>query len=193
MDTPAFEVIDHRGSLTPEDELARERARFPDALIWSEVEKVDGAVDRLHLLPKETLIVWTIPPSSEIWTAALSTVNPSRLILFATRPDTMKTARFLQRLAALAKYALNHKGGAAQLEAMAAAMGQRERSIQVGLQVLSALGKLDYRVGQAGEYQLRASDSPPSDKQDTLQKRLDLLLRETRAYQNYWQTMHIKG
>ena len=59
--------------------------------------------------------------------------------------------------------------------------------------MLSALGKLDYRVGPVGEYQLRAIDSPPGDKQDTLQKRLDLLLRETRAYQKYWQTMYIKG
>ena len=40
----------------------RENA-YPAALVWSEVEAIDGAVDRLGLKPSDTLIVWTIPPS----------------------------------------------------------------------------------------------------------------------------------
>ncbi|MDE2819124.1 MAG: single-stranded-DNA-specific exonuclease RecJ [Chloroflexota bacterium] len=189
----AIEQIDHRRSLAPAEQLQVELARFPDALIWSEVEKIAGAVDRLRLRPNETLVVWTAPPSAEIWSAALATVNPERLILFANRPDSESRASFLGRLAALVKYALNHKQGTAQLEALAAAMGQRERSVQAGLQVLRALGKLQYRIGRTGEYHLTGRDDPPSDDLRKLQNRLDMILRETRAYRDYWRKMQVKG
>ena len=189
----AFELIDHRLSQSPAEQLEAVLARFPDALVWSEVEAIAGAVDRLHLRSNDTLIVWTVPPSSESWSAALATVNPVRVVLFANRPDSENNASFLNRLAALIKYALKHKEGAAQLEALAAAMGQRERSVQVGLQVLRALGKLDYRLGKTGEYHLTQRDGPPSDDLNTLQNRLDMILRETRAYRDYWQQMQIRG
>lgn len=188
-----IEFIDHRQSMAPAEQLEAELARFPDALIWSEVEKIAGAVDRLRLGPNETLIVWTPPPSAEIWSAALATVNPARVVLFAKRPDSESRANFLGHLAALIKYALNHKNGMAQLEALAAAIGQRERSVQVGLQVLRALGKLRYRIGQTGEFHLTGRDDQPSGDLKMLQRRLDLILRETRAYRDYWQKMRVKG
>ena len=189
----AFEQIDHRLSKSPAEQFETVLARFPDALVWSEVEAIAGAVDRLHLRSNDTLIVWTVPPSSESWSAALATVNPVRVVLFANRPDSENNASFLNRLAALIKYALKHKEGAAQLEALAAAMGQRERCVQVGLQVLRALGKLEYWVGKTGEYHLTARDDPPSDDLNMLQNRLDMILRETRAYRDYWQQMQIRG
>ena len=189
----AFELIDHRLSQSPSEQLEAVLARFPDALVWSEVEKIAGAVDRLRLRSNDTLIVWTAPPSLESWSAALATVNPARVVLFANRPDSENRASFLQRLVALVKYCLKHQEGAAQLEALAAAMGQRERSVQVGLQVLRALGKLDCRVGKTGEYHLTQRDDPPGDDLNTLQNRLDMILRETRAYRDYWQKMQIRG
>ena len=189
----AVELVDHRRSAAPAEQLQFELARYPAALIWAEVDDIAGAVDRLGLRPRETLIVWTAPPSAEIWSAALAAVNPARVILFANRPDDDSRARFLGRLAALVKYALNHKNGLARIEALAAAMGQREISVQVGLQALRALGKLAYHVGRTGEYHLAQRDGRPSDDLKTLNKRLHLLLRETRAYRDYWQKMRVKG
>ena len=187
-----LELLDQRHSADMLADLARARERYPAALVWSEVEQVDGAADRLGLSGTDTFIVWTIPPSAEIWSAALATVNPERLVLFGMRPSRESTGRFLARLAALVKYAVNQRDGKAGLEALAAAMGERERSIQVGLQVLRAMGKLDYRVAAAGDYRLEPAENAPSDQLKTLQKRLGLLLRETRAYRNYWQTMKIQ-
>lgn len=189
----AVELIDHRRSAAPAEQLKLELGRFPAALIWSEVDEIAGAVDRLGLRSGETLIVWTAPPSAEIWSAALATVNPARVFLFANRPDSDSRARFLGRLAALVKYALNHKNGVARIEALAAATGQREVSVKVGLQALRALGKLAYRVGRTGEYHLTQRDAPPSDDLKTLNNRLDMILRETRAYRDYWRTMQVKG
>ena len=190
---PAFELLDHRQSKTPEADLQSARERFPDALVWAEVQRPVGAVDRLGLAPAETLIVWTIPPSFEIWAAALATVDPERLVVFGARPRLESRAAFLMRLAGLVKYALAQKDGVARPEELAAAMGDRELSVQVGLRLLRALGKLDYRVGRTGEYRLEAADRAPSAEVESLERRLDLLLRETRAYRNYWMTMRIGG
>ncbi len=187
-----YELLDMRKSRFTLTDLAKARERYPAAMVWSEVEQVDGAVDRLGLKAADTFIVWTIPPSAEIWSAALATVNPERLILFGMPPGRETMGNFLARLAALVKYAVNQKGGLVEAEVLAAAMGERERSLQVGLQVLRAMGKLDYRVGAAGDYRLELADKAPSDQLKTLQNRLNLLLRETRAYRNYWQTMKIQ-
>ncbi|MCY3831674.1 MAG: single-stranded-DNA-specific exonuclease RecJ [Chloroflexi bacterium] len=189
---PIYELHDYRQEPASLDLLARARNQYPAATIWSEGAKLAGAADRLGLEASETLIVCSAPPSAEIWSAALATVNPSRLILFGERARREKAKDFLERLASLVKYAVNQKGGVLSLDALAAAMGERERSVQVGLQVLRALGKLDYQVGASGECRLEWADKAPSDQLEALQKRLSLLLRETRAYRNYWLTMKIQ-
>jgi len=189
---PVYELQDFRQCAEPLKMLAQAREAYPTATIWAEVEETDGAVDRLQLTPSETLIVWTIPPADALWSAALATVNPSRLVLFGLRPPTETLTGFLARLAALVKYAVKRKDGLAGLETLAAAMADRERSVAVGLQVLRALGKLDYQVGASGDYRLALADGAPRDQLDALQKRLGLLLRETRAYRNYWLKMKIQ-
>lgn len=189
---PIYELYDHRGSEAPLAALAIAREQYPAALVWSEGEKIAGAVNRLGLGPSETLIVWTSPPAAEVWAAALATANPNRLIVFGMRAQMEKTSEFLARLAALLKFAVNKREGKAGLEALAAALGERERSVQVGLQVLRALGKLDYQLRATGEIELEFKDAAPSEQAPGLQKRLSLLLRETRAYRNYWLTMKLQ-
>ena len=190
---PTYDLIDFRGSGLPQSDLEAVFAPYPNCLIWSEADKVEGAVDRLHLQSAETLVVWTAPASAEIWSAALATVDPARLILIGTLPAGEKTNGFLERLAGLVKYAISSRGGTVGLEELAAALGQRERAVQVGLQVLGALGKLDCRVTESGLYQLELVDRAPQDDVDKWLERLDLLLREARAYRSYWLTMEIGG
>lgn len=189
---PVYKLLDKRQSADPQADLAKARESYPDAQIWAEVEQIDGAVDRLGLRMSDALIVGTVPPSAEVWAAALATVNPERLVLFGSRPPTEKMRDFLARLAALVKYAVNQRDGTAGLEELAAALGERERSVQVGLQVLRALGKLSYQVRASGEYRIKLADEAAGDQLAALQKRLRLLLRETRAYRNYWLTMKIQ-
>ncbi len=187
-----FELIDLRQSARPQVDLVAALTHYPDALVWSEVATSAAGVNRLHLVESETLIVWTVPPSAAIWSMGLEKVNPMRLILFGMRPDTETRARFMARLVALVKYALNRTRGVVRLETLAAAMGHRDRTVRCGLQVLRALGRLDYQLREAGEYQLSLPSESLGDKSDGLQERLDLLLRETRAYRNYWLTMPMR-
>ncbi len=188
---PSYELLDYRGSANPQSDLAGLREWHPTALVWAEVDRIAGAVNRLQLRSSETLIVWSAPPSAEIWAAALATVAPERLILFGARRTGESLSGYLERLAGLVKYSINQRGGVVSLEALAAATGQRERTAQVGLQVLRALGKLDYRVEDSGLYQLRWADAAPRENLEALRRRLDLLLRESRAYRGYWFKMDI--
>jgi len=194
-DEPAWELQDYRESDDRFSALAGAREWYPQAQIWSEAASASlaGAVNRLQLRASETLIVWTVPPSAEVWSAALATVSPDRLILFGALPDSANLASFLQRLAGLIKYSINQRGGAVGLEALAAATAQPDRTAQVGLQLLRALGKLDYHVAASGQYQLQAADNSPRGELGALRHRLDLLLRETRAYRNYWLKMDQRG
>ena len=139
------------------------------------------------------MIVWTVPPSSESWSAALATVNPVRVVLFANRPDSENNASFLNRLAALIKYALKHKEGRRNWRLWRQRWGSVNAAYKSACKCLRALGKLDYRLGKTGEYHLTQRDGPPSDDLNTLQNRLDMILRETRAYRDYWQQMQIRG
>ena len=194
-----FELIDQRQSVSPQADFAVMLARYPDALIWAEGEQPRlnlaqyGAapVNRLHLVESETLIVWTAPPSSAIWSAGLDAVKPARLILFGMRPNTETKAKLMPRLASLVKYAIHHKAGRVRLGDLAAALGHREETVRLGLQALQAWGRLDCQLLPAGEYQLSVPDEPPAGKSDKPQERLDLLLRETRSYRSYWLTMQM--
>ena len=190
---PSYELLDYRGSANPLSDLAGLREWHPTALVWAEVDRIAGAVNRLQLRSSETLIVWSAPPSAEIWAAALATVAPERLIVFGARKSGESLSGYLERLAGLVKYSINQRGGVVSLEALAAATGQRERTAQVGLQVLRALGKLDYRVEDSGLYQLWWADAAPRENLEALRRHLDLLLRESRAYRGYWLTMEMQG
>jgi len=189
----SFELIDKRQSDQPQADFADMLVRYPDALVWSEADELAldmaASVNRLNLVESKTLIVWTIPPSSAIWTAGLDAVKPARLILFGMRPDTETRVKLIPRLAALVKYVLNQKAGRVRLADLAAATGHRDATVRRSLQVLRALGTLDYQLRATGEYQLSATSKSRTDKPDKLQGQLDLLLRETRAWRNYWLTM----
>lgn len=181
-----FDVLDYRYSENPHADFADAIQQYPDAVVWSEVDKAENGVGRLNLTDAETLIVWTVPPESAVWNAGLETVSPSRLILFGMQPDVDSSAKFMARLVGLVKYTLNNKGGIARLEVLATAMGHRDLTVQTGLQVLRAMGKIEYEFSATGELQLRQANNHPTDKLETLQRRLDLLLRETVAYREYW-------
>ena len=185
-DESPYAIDDYRQCLDPWLALAKAREQRPEAQIWAEVDAVDGALDRSKLQSGETLIVWTAPASAQIWEAALATVSPRRLVLIGVGSATESPNAFLARLYGLAKYRVNHGDGMATLDELAAACGQTERTAQVGLQLLRAQGRLDFALRAGGRYKLRMSDAPPSDKLDIFQRRLTLLLRESRAYRKYW-------
>ena len=192
-DEASYEVVDYRGGEKALSELAGAREWHPSALVWAEADRIEGAVNRLGLRASETLIVWSAPPSPEVWAAALATVNPERLILFGARGEAESLAGFLERLAGLVKYSISQRAGAADLAALAAACGQGEGAARTGLQLLRALGKLDYQASESGLVHLQPADARPGEDLGRLRRRLEMMLRESRAYRNYWLSMDMEA
>ncbi len=185
--TPALLSIDYRYSANALADLARAQEQYPGAQVWAEGANMPNCVTRLQLVPGATLIVWTIPASRAIWQAALDTVNPSRLVVFAARPAWARRNAFLARLLGMAKFAIAQRDGAADVAELAAALGERALAVQAGLDFLRAQGRLAHTKSAHGRLQLRLNQGHPDDKQsDKWGARLNLILRETRAYRDYW-------
>ena len=184
---PQLEIISYTYSLNARRDLARARQLYPDAPVWVEGAQIDDALTRLRLRPCETLIVWTIPASLSIWQAALETANPSRLVAFAARPAWSSVNPFLARLYGMAKYAIAHEDGIADEARMAAALGHRALAVRAGLRLLAGQGRLARDEFAGGRMKLRLAESAPDDAEcDKWRARLTLILRETRAYRDYW-------
>jgi hypothetical protein len=70
----------------------------------------------------------------------LEVVKPQKVYLFGVSPDPEKPDAFLSRMAGLAKYVINQKGGKVAVADLAVATGQREGAIRLGLEWLAAGG-----------------------------------------------------
>ncbi len=135
----SMEVVDLRRAMTAPS--------IPQGcLIWAEgVDRTHG-VDRFHLSPSEDFAIWTPPASPRILRAALDAVRPRRVFVLARmRANSDTPAAFLTRLAGLARFALNQKGGTAKISQLAAACAQRELTVRLGLEWLAAGGRIALR------------------------------------------------
>lgn len=159
--------------------------QYPDALIWSE-GGMKGGVDRYHLRPAGTLVVWSSPPGTDEWALALEQAQPNTVILIGFDPEWDTPETFLKRLAGLVKYALANKGGQAGLSELAAAMAHREAVIEMGLLWLSADGQIRLERGEDGLYQISQPGIADVEKKQSVFEKLKASLAETKAYRKYW-------
>lgn len=183
-----LEIFDHRAELDPEKWLA-EYQKQPGVLIYREGESTSAiaGVDRNTLSPSPTLLIWNVPPSSDELHHALKAVTPSRVILFGVPSGTDHINGFLSRLLGLVRYAIKHQDGWLTLSRLAAACGQRQATIQLGLSLLVARGIICHlRTDETGTQQVVAGGiSVPADIA-RLEKDLTYILQETAAYRSFY-------
>ncbi len=182
----SIETIDLRNTEHPRAVLAK----LPKGiLIWAEGEdiKVIRGFSREGLIASDTLAIWTVPPGPEVLRQALQRVNPQTVYLCAFSPKEVTTEVFINRLGGLAKYALNQRSGKVKLSELAVATAQREATVRIGLEWLSAGGHLTVDV--QGSYAKLAPGDGVANQY--LQKELFLalkgLLAETSAYRTHFQ------
>jgi len=70
-------------------------------------------------------------------TAALQTVRPEKVIVFAINPGMDELQPFMARLAGLVKFALNQRAGRSSYAELAAATAQKVAVVRAGLDWLS--------------------------------------------------------
>jgi single-stranded-DNA-specific exonuclease len=138
LKTRAIEVVDYR--LESASTLAKIQEESGGIQIWAEGADRSKGKSRLELEQADEFTIYTTPPSSAELRAALERVRPNRLYVFAVSPAAEKPDAFLTRLAGLAKYVINQKGGTVTVPELAAATSHREAAIRLGLEWLSAGG-----------------------------------------------------
>lgn len=190
-------VVDQRGLDHPLPvlrDIFAEVEAGEGAVIWAEADARDRlaaeqitASDRSRLVPASTFILWTTPPGRNELEKALEIVQPRTVIIFGVDPAGDQPDLFLQRLAGLAKYAIDKLGGTVPLERLAGATGQRESAVRIGLQWLEQRGVLQVAWLPEGLVQILPGTSNPVPAEEVF-ARLKLLLEETSAYRRYFRS-----
>ncbi len=146
---------------------------------------------RGELRPCHTLVVWSMPPGAREWQAMLSAAQPQTLVLVGARPEWTGAEQFLTRLAGMVKFAVAHHNGFLDLERLAAALGQRQVSVQRGLEWLAAMGNIQLWRVEGNWYAALGDGASPPDlpKAAKLHSYVIALLEETAAFRRAWMNL----
>ena len=167
--------------------LAVLQEQAPAIQIWAEGADKTRGRNRFELQPAEELAIYTAPPSAADLRAALEAVRPHKVYLIGVSPEHEKADAFLARMAGFAKYVINQKGGNVTIAELAAATGQREGAIRLGLEGLAAGGHISIQTDD-GTVHLSSGNH---ESNQYLQRELYLavkgILEETAAYRLHFQ------
>ncbi|HSB03302.1 MAG TPA: single-stranded-DNA-specific exonuclease RecJ [Anaerolineales bacterium] len=185
-----IEVVDYRlesaGAMAPLADLQQLASTIQ---IWAEGAEKSKGRSRFELQPADELAIYTTPPSSTELRLALETVRPKKVYLFGVSPTLEKPDAFLTRLAGLAKYVINQKGGKVSVGELAAVTAQREGAIRLGLEWLAAGGHISVQRDASQDTILLSPANGESNQY--LQRELYIavkgILEETAAYRAHFQ------
>ena len=190
LKTERMEVIDHRNSGAPQDELAVIRQEAP-LLVWAEGEekKALGGKDRNELVPSNVLAIWTTPPSYDILQMVLEKVQPNKVHLFAAGYPSEPPETFLARLAGLLKYVLQKRNGKITWSELAAATAQRSVIVRKGVEWLESQGQISIKADRNEDLVvLNGTSTKDLVAASRLLAELKSLLAETAAYRTHFRT-----
>jgi len=156
------------------------------ALIWAEgADKAKGK-SRFDLYRTDGLVIYTTPPSRADLHTALEIIKPKKVYVIGVSPIPEKADEFLSRLAGMAKYAINNKGGNVSIKGLASATAHRESAIRIGLEWLAAGG----HVSIVPEKDALVLSTGNGEANQYLQKELYVavsgILEETAAYRAHF-------
>lgn len=185
--SPVRELIDHRHARSPL-EVLQGLISQPGVQIWSEgpVESQGTGVDRNHLAPSASLVIWTIPPGRSEVDAAIEQVSPSTIYFFGLHPGLDLPSSFLAHLAGLVKYALRSPGQPVPLLSLAAALAHRVSTVRLGLAWLEAKGVILISQVSEGHVLLQPGQGKSSPDHNSLETDLQQSLKETAAFRAFY-------
>ncbi len=188
-----LEVVDFRGAENPLEILAAERQKSK-VVCWAEGEdkKRIGGVDRNGLAKADTLIVWSTPPAREEIRAALETVRPEKVIVFASEPGMDDFNTFLARLTGLVKYTINKKAGQTSYSELAAATAQKVAAARLGVDWLVKRGQAKVESESGDQVVLAAGGAGDESAAETVKVQLLSILKETAAFRAHFQKADAK-
>ncbi|MHC1741157.1 MAG: single-stranded-DNA-specific exonuclease RecJ [Anaerolineaceae bacterium] len=116
-----IENLDFRNSQNPVDEISQ-RSKENDLLVWSEGSTSCPVpfFDRNALTTEKTLVIWSIPPSSQVLNEVLSRVKPETILWYSILPPENELDTLLTQSAALLKKQIGLNVPIISLESLAA-------------------------------------------------------------------------
>jgi hypothetical protein len=107
--------------------------------------------------------------------------------LFGVSPEPEKADAFLARMAGLAKYVINQKGGNVSVAELAVVTGQREGAIRLGLEWLAAGGHISIQRDDGTVHLSSGNHESNQYLQRELYTAVKGILEETAAYRAHFQ------
>ncbi|MBK8047954.1 MAG: hypothetical protein IPK16_12960 [Anaerolineales bacterium] len=140
-------------------------------------------------VPGRPLVVWSTPPSAEIWEWLKSTAQPDVIHLVARSTGNDTPPAVLRAVASTVKYAIGHFEGLLDIGRIAGRLGLTEASVRQALLCLQAEGMIeivDWGEGDAVRIATGAGRVQAEAKKKHFNELKDLLL-EIRAYRRFFQ------
>lgn len=141
---------------------------------------------RHELSACENLVIWSTPPGRPELRAAIGLVNPKTVAIFGIDPEFETVDAFLKRLAGLVKFTLTRKSGSTSLPMLAAATGQRQIAVRLGLDWLVAKGHIIYEELAEGEVFIRPGEGGENETTSDISSQLSLVFEETTIFRTYF-------
>lgn len=157
-----------------------------DHLVYQEPYDLDDPVscgrDQLHPVP--ILILSSVPPSWQVFGVILKTANPHQVFVAFDQIQEYSVNSFVKQLYARLRYAVDQRNGIVTRADLAQALNSRPETVEAGLNLLAAMGKIAIQNGDTQLMEISLQNSTPSkDETRRLEQILDALLTETRAFQ----------
>ena len=181
-----IEVIDLRADASLWEGSGQAFILHPSLVVWAEGADREKGRSRFDLVPADELVIYTTPPSFSDLKAALDVVKPKTISVVGIAPKEETADEFLSRLAGMAKYVINNRGGRTSAQELAVATAQRVSAARIGLEWLAAGGHVTI-VAEGDALVLSRGNS---EANPYLQRELFVavrgILQETAAYRAYF-------
>jgi len=181
-----IELIDFRFNPSPASELSSYITK-PGAIVWAESNSPEGveSYQRLDLFKSDTLVIWTSPPSREIFNKALDQVEPKEIVFFAVDPAVQTLRKFITKLHGLLKYMMENNIISFDSEKAAQSIAATPALIEVGLDWIHSHGDYDLSLFSS-ESKILAGPRKNLEDFQLIDKKLKFMLREIAAYRSYF-------
>lgn len=157
-----------------------------DTLVWAEgTDKAKGK-NRYELSQSDEFAIYTTPPSPQVLRQVLEVVKPRKVHLFAVSPPEERTDEFLARLAGLAKFVVNQRGGKVTVQELVVVTGQREGAVQIGMEWLAAGGHVTVQRESDAYLFSKGNGETNQYLQKELYVAVKGILQETAAYRAHF-------
>ena len=182
-----FEIYDFRDSLDPLKDLAEVTTKA-ETVVWREGSSngEPKGLQRAHLVPAETLVIWNPPPGRSELLLALEQVQPSAVALFAVQAGSDEPQVFLTHLSGLVRHALRTRAGEISISQFAGLLNQRETTVQLGIRWLIARGFVRQVGTSDASITLAEPGVPNPQAAGALEQDIQRLLEETTAYRSFY-------